>query len=130
MDVLPASTNLAMEGRANGRPSGWLLSDICDALAVLGLFLGSLCRYCHEEHGMNHVIEDFFVYEFAKVRYSSTDVQTVPISSGGLLTPMQTPGAVADLAVRPGDLKLHRSRIFQVQALQRWYTCHAWCGTS
>lgn len=41
---------------------------------------------------------------------------------------MQTSVADAELAVRSVDLKQHRFRKkIQVQALQGWHTCHAWC---
>ena len=35
--------------------------------AVLGQFLPQLCRYCADVHGMDHTLDEFFIYEFAKV---------------------------------------------------------------
>ncbi len=37
--------------------------------AVLGRFLHSLNKFCHEEYGLLYDIPDYSVYEFAKVRY-------------------------------------------------------------
>ena len=36
--------------------------------AVLGRFLHSLNKFCHEEYGALYDIPDYSVYEFAKVR--------------------------------------------------------------
>lgn len=36
--------------------------------AVLGQFLPQLCRYCADVHDMDHTLDEFFIYEFAKVR--------------------------------------------------------------
>ena len=37
------------------------------ASAVLGMFLGQLCKYCQEEHGICHEVDEFWVYEFAQI---------------------------------------------------------------
>lgn len=46
--------------------------------AVLGQFLPQLCRYCADEHDMVHTIDEFFIYEFAKVRFRSCFTQCPP----------------------------------------------------
>lgn len=35
--------------------------------AVLGRFLHSLNKFCHEEYGMRYEVSDYWVYDFAKV---------------------------------------------------------------
>jgi hypothetical protein len=38
---------------------------------VLGQFLATLCEYCADEHGLHHTVDEFWIYEFAKVRWKA-----------------------------------------------------------
>lgn len=31
------------------------------------MFLGQLCKYCKDEHGIAHEVDEFWIYEFAKI---------------------------------------------------------------
>lgn len=45
-----------------------MFMNIYCSLTVLGRFLHSLNKFCHEEYGLEFDISDYSVYEFAKVR--------------------------------------------------------------
>jgi hypothetical protein len=53
----------------------------CGALrAVLGQFLQTLCEYCSEQHNRHHAVNDFWIYEFAKV--GDADPRSLVLTSG------------------------------------------------
>lgn len=69
MNSFPASLSRLTGQNTSGAIGKYQLTSstgACD-LAVLGMFLWQLCKYCKEEHDISHGIDEFWIYEFAKI---------------------------------------------------------------
>lgn len=106
------------------------------ASAVLGRFVYALNMYCKEAHGMDHKVEDFWIYEFAKV---GSNIHLQEESFEGFVICMLVtarhhllyasiclvycvqsgaPCLAADLELHPGSIESDCARLLQITTLQ------------